>query len=622
MLTDSLNAASCFAWLLAIGCLLLAAIAPAGETRHVLVLYANHRLLPANLEFEAGLRETLANSTELSAEFLDYPRFSGELYVRAVTAFLRDKYAARPPEILIVASDEALAFLLDHRAELFPRVPVVHVAVPRSFLRSLPPLPADLVGVPIEYDFSSTIDQALRWHPQARRLVVVTGASPWDRAWEARLRDEVTRFQDRVTPEFLAGLPTRVVLDRLRQLGDDAIVFTPGYFEDGDGRTFAPREPARLMAAAAAAPVYAPFDTFMGTGIVGGRMTNFADMGRQAGRIANDLLDGVAPAALRLPDLMPTTWHVDWRQIRRWGIDERALPGDAVVRFKAPTFLEAHRNEAIVAAAVFLLQAGLIAWLLVERRHRRLANVAVQQLRFELAHAARLAVAGELTGAIAHEINQPLGAILSNADTADLLLASGADRRDALREILADIRRDDLRASTVIQRLRALLAKQPVERQPFDLNGAVREMEPVLRTEARRRGVALDVRPAATAAPLVGDRVQIQQVLLNLVLNALDAVNGLPEARRTVAVSVERDADRLALVVRDRGQGIAPEHLPKLFDSFFSTKRQGMGLGLSIARTLVEAHGGRIRVESGPGEGAVFRVEWLITHGTGTPGPA
>ncbi|MFZ1642443.1 MAG: ATP-binding protein [Candidatus Contendobacter sp.] len=586
------------------------------------MLYSNNRLLPANLEFEAGLSEMLGNSSELSAEFLDYPRFSGELYVRAVIAFLHDKYAARPPEVLVVASDEALAFLLDHRAELFPRVPVVHAAVARSFLRLLPPLPADLIGVPIEYDFSGTIDQALRWHPQARRLVVVTGASPWDRAWEARLRDEVTRFQDRVTPQFLAGLPTRVVLDRLSGLGGDAVVFTPGYFKDGEGHQFVPREAARIMAAAAAAPVYAPFDTFMGTGIVGGRMTNFADMGRQAGRIANDLLDGVAPAALRLPDLMPTTWYVDWRQIRRWGIDERALPGDAVVRFKAPTFLEAHRNEAIMAAAVFLLQAGLIAWLLVERRHRRMANLAVQQLRFELAHAARLAVAGELTGAIAHEINQPLGAILSNADTADLLLASGADRRDELREILTDIRRDALRASTVIQRLRALLAKQPVERQPFDLNGAVREMEPVLRPEARRRGVALDVQSAATAAPLVGDRVQIQQVLLNLVLNALEAVNGLPEARRTVAVSVERDADRVILVVRDRGHGIAPKHLPKLFDSFFSTKHQGMGLGLSIARTLVEAHGGQIRAESGPGEGAVFRVEWPVAGGAGTPEPA
>lgn len=319
--------------------------------------------------------------------------------------------------------------------------------------------------------------------------------------------------------------------------------------------------------------------------------------------------------------MFPTV-NVDWRQVRRWGIDANAIPGDAIVRFKAPTFLEAHRNEAIMAAAMFLLQAGLIAWLLVERRRRRLSNLAVQQQRFELAHAARLAVAGELTGAIAHEINQPLGAILSNADTADLLLASGADRRDDLRAILADIRRDDLRASAVIQRLRALLAKQPVERRPFDLNGAVREMEPVLQPEARRRGVALDVRTAPTAAPLVGDRVQIQQVLLNLVLNALDAVNGLPEARRTVAVSVERDANRLALVVRDRGRGIASEHLPKLFDSFFSTKRRGMGLGLSIARTLVEAHGGHIQAESSPGDGAVFRAEWPVAGGAGTPGPA
>ncbi|MDS4027312.1 MAG: HAMP domain-containing sensor histidine kinase [Candidatus Contendobacter sp.] len=622
MPTASPNARSSLVWLLVACGFLLAPAALAGETRHVLVLYSNHRLLPANLEFEAGLRETLADSTELSAEFLDYPRFDGASYIRALALFLNEKYARRPPGVLVAAGEESLDFLLRHRAELFPRIPMVHGAVARSFLSSLPPLPADVVGVPIEYDFPGTIDLALRWHPRARRLVVVTGTSAQDHAWEAKLRGEISQFQDRVTVEFLVGLPTDAILKRLSELGGDAVVFTPGYFEDGVGRQFSPREAARLMAAAAAAPVYGPFDTFIGTGIVGGSMPNFGAMGRQAGEIANALLAGVAPTALRLPEIMLPTVNVDWRQVRRWDIDANAIPGDAIVRFKEPTFLEAHRNEAIMAAAVFLLQAGLIAWLLVERRRRRLANLAVQQQRFELAHAARLAVAGELTGAIAHEINQPLGAILSNADTADLLLASGADQRDELRAILADIRRDDLRASVVIQRLRALLARQPVERQPFDLNSAVREMEPVLQPEARRRGVALEVRPAATTAPLVGDRVQIQQVLLNLVLNALDAVNGLPEARRTVAVSVERDADRVILVVRDRGHGIAPEHLPKLFDSFFSTKRRGMGLGLSIARTLVEVHGGRIRAESRLGEGAVFQAEWPVAGDAGSLGPA
>ena len=621
MLTDSPNAASCFEWLLAIGCLLLAAIAMAGETRHVLVLYSNNRLLPANLEVDGGLRETITISAELSAEFLDSPRFDGESYVRALTTFLREKYALRPPEVLVVVSNEALDFLLRHRTELFPQIPVVHLAVTRSFLRSIPPLPANVVGVPIEYDFSNTITQALRWHPQVRHLVVVTGAAPWDRDWEARLRHEVTPFVDRAPAEFLAGLLTGTVLERLGELGDDAVVFTPGYFKDGAGRYFTPREAARLMAATAPVPVYGPFDTFLGAGIVGGYMTPYADMGRQGGHIVNRLLDGATPAALRLPAIMPSTLHVDWRQVRRWGIDENAIPDDAIVQFKAPTFLEEHRNGAILTIAVFLLQTGLIAGLLIERRRRRLANLAIQRQRFELAHASRLAVAGELTGAIAHEINQPLGAILSNADAADLILESGADRRDELRAILADIRRDDLRASAVIHRLRALLAKHAVERQPFDLNDAVSDIATVLRAEARRRRITLDIRTATTAATLVGDRIQIQQVFLNLVLNAMDAVADLPEDRRTVVVSVKNSADRLAIVVRDRGRGIAPEHLPKLFDSFFSTKRQGMGLGLSIARTLVEAHGGRIWAENGPGEGAVFYIELPAAGETSLPSP-
>ena len=153
--------------------LLFAPAAPAGENQYVLVLYSNHRLLPANLEFEAGLRETLANSTEVNAEFLDYPHFEGESYMRALTTFLREKYALRPPDVLVVGGEGALDFVLRHRAELFPGVPVIHAAVLRSFLQSRPPLPADVVGVPIEYDFPGTIELALRWHPHARRLVVV-----------------------------------------------------------------------------------------------------------------------------------------------------------------------------------------------------------------------------------------------------------------------------------------------------------------------------------------------------------------------------------------------------------------------------------------------------------------
>ncbi|OQC06327.1 ATP-binding protein [Candidatus Skiveiella danica] len=581
---------------------------------NVLVIYSNGRLLPANVEGDRGLREALSGgagpAVNVFDEFLDIPRFSGPAYLSAVTTYLQQKYGSHPPDVIVAGGAEALAFALEHRAALFPDAPIVHMSVPKANLGTLAKLPPDVVGTPIEFDFDRTIEQARRWHPQARRLVLVTGAAAQDRAWEARLRDASPRLgKDWETVEFLAGLPTSAVLRHLEKLPGESVVFTPGYWQDGEGRRFTPRESTQALVAASSAPVYVPFNTFVGIGVVGGYMLDFEGIGRQAGRTVNEVLHGAASASAAATATMPNVLNVDWRQVRRWGIDERAIPDTAVVHFREPGLWEAHRLEVLLAVCVVLLQTGLIAGLIVERRRRKLAVQAEQKQRFELVHASRVAVVGELTGAIAHEINQPLGAILSNAEAAEMILASGARRPDELRQILADIRRDDLRASEVIRRLRALLAKHQVEHQRFNLNEAVGDVTSILRAEARRRGATLEILLPNPAVTMVGDRIQIQQVLINLVLNALEAVAELPEPRRRVSVEVEKTAGRVTLLVRDRGTGIAPDQMPRLFDSFFSTKSTGMGLGLSIVRTLVEAHGGRVTAENGVDGGAVFRVE-------------
>ncbi|MFG1375010.1 ATP-binding protein [Xanthobacter oligotrophicus] len=594
----------------------MGAVAPGhaeASRSHVLVLFENNRLLPANVLGDRGVTSALGEAdrrTEISTEFLDYPRFSGAAYVGTVTRFLKEKYAARPPGVIIVAGDNALDFVLNTRAELFPQVPVVHVGVARSFLASRPPLPEDVVGVPFAQDFAGTIAQALKWHPQARHLVLITGAAEHDREWEQDLRRASEGFDGRVSIEMLAGRPMAEVLKRVAELGTDTVVVTPGFFRDGAGSIYIPVESVRLIAQAATAPVYGPFVTFIGTGVVGGWMTSFEAMGREGGSIANRLLDGQAASFLRLPQVMPSALHVDWRQIERWGIDPDAVPADAVIQFRAPGFWQTYQKEAMAVALAFLLQSLLLAALLFERHRRRLAQSSVDRYRFELAHASRLAVAGELTGSIAHEINQPLAAILSNAAAAELMLESGAARPGELKDILADIRRDDLRASEVIRRLRALLAKHEVERQSFDLNDILGDVIALLNAEARRRRIALSARLVVETITVAGDRIQLQQVLINLVMNAMDALADTPEEQRNVVLSLEGSATGATIRVRDRGHGITAEHLPKLFESFFTTKRKGIGLGLSIARTLVEAHGGTIAAESVPGEGAIFTI-WL-----------
>ena len=581
--------------------------------RHVLVLFENNRLLPANVLSDRGITGALRDagrSIEISAEFLDYPRFSGAAYVGAVTRFLKEKYAARPPGVIIVAGDHALDFVLNTRAELFPRVPVVHVGVARAFLAARPPLPQDVVGVPFDPDFTGTIAQALKWHPRARHLVLITGAAEQDREGGQELLRAAGRFEGRVSVEMLAGRPMTEVLKRVAELGTDEVVVTPGFSQDGAGSAFTPTETVRLIAQAARAPAYGSSVTFIGAGVVGGWMTGYEAMGREGGIIVNRLLDGEAPSALHLPPVMPSALHVDWRQIERWGIDPAAVPSDAIVQFRSPGFWQTYQMETMAVVLAFLLQSLLLAALLVERHRRRLAQSSVDRHRFELAHASRLAVAGELTGSIAHEINQPLAAILSNAAAAELMLETGAARPGDLRDILADIRRDDLRASEVIRRLRALLAKHEVERQPCDLNEILGDVVTLLNAEARRRRVALSARPVAESITVIGDRIQLQQVLINLIMNAMDALADTPEEQRNVIVSLEGSATGATVRVRDHGHGITAEHLPKLFESFFTTKRKGIGLGLSIARSLVEAHGGTIAAESTPGEGATFII-WL-----------
>ena len=595
----------------------------AEEEARVLMLYGVDPYLPPFLAMDKAMRGSLASEADsrvhIFSESLDSQRIALERLEPELVALLAKKYDALRINVVVAVSRAALDFFVRHGEQLWPGARVVYVGFLGYELKT-PALPPGATAVVSILDAAGTIDIARRLQSGARRIVVVSGASEVDRRAEQQAREALAKLDEPVPVEFLSGLPLPELKARVAAVPPDSIVIYMVQFRDRDGRPNEPLAVLRAVVETSRAPVYGAAETYIGLGVIAGSVASYESRGRLIAEQVRRALAGGPPDPSRTVLEAPNRCVADARALGRWSLDAGRLPSGCEIRFKDVPIWRQYWWQIALTLAIVAGQAMLIVALFSQRRKRRLAEQAEQAHRAALAHAARLAIAGELTGAIAHEINQPLGAILSNADAGDLLLDSGMDRRNELRAILADIRRDDLRASEVIQRLRDLLGKQKFERKEFDLNEVVSDLESIMRAEARRRSVVLEIRRAPETLAIMGDRVQIQQVLINLVLNAMDAVADESEVRRTVVVSVAKGEGGAVLAVRDRGRGIAPEHRTKLFESFFSTKRNGMGLGLSITRTIVEAHGGRVWVESGPGD-TVFQVELPLAIANGAPSP-
>ena len=238
---------------------------------------------------------------------------------------------------------------------------------------------------------------------------------------------------------------------------------------------------------------------------------------------------------------------------------------------------------------------------------RRLSAEALAKARSELAHVNRVTGLGVLTASIAHEVNQPLSGIITNASTCLRMLAADPPNVDGATETARRTIRDGHRASDVITRLRALFTKKATTTEPVDLNDATREVITLLRSELQRSRVILQVELSDDIPSVIGDRVQLQQVIINLLRNASDAMNGVDDRPRELVIRSARDEDdRVRLAVRDSGVGFDPQAADRLFDAFYTTKNDGMGIGLSVSRSIIENHHGRLWAEPNDGPGATF----------------
>lgn len=592
------------------GSVLPAPVSPAAAPGqfNLLVVNGADPYLPAYVTIDGAMRERIAQRlpgrVNYFVETLDALRLQGPHDEGALVEMLRRKYERMRIDALVVVTTPALDLVRRHRAELWPGTPVIYHSVSPGVTGAASDL--GLIGVPQVDPINETAELAIRLQPGLQRIVLVTGWASFDRV-QASTFDPARLSRPAIPIERWQGLPLAELNARAARLPPDHAVVFASYFVDRDGAVFTPRDVVRGLAQASGAPVYVFYESQIGPGTVGGYVDRLAERGRRTADLLVATLLDRGRDALPTPAAAVPRCSVDARALARWGLSESRLPADCEVLFAEPSVWRTYRWQIVALVAVIAAQSATIVALLLQRRRRREAERTVAEQRDGLVRLTRLAAAGELTASIAHEINQPLGAIMNNADAADLLLERDGDHRDEVRRILADIRRDDRRASEVIGRLRRLFGRREVDEQPVEVDVAIAGIADVLQAEAIRRDVGLELTLSAGGATVSGDVVQLQQVVLNLALNACEAVRTHRPGAGLVRVATSASADSVTLTVSDNGPGVPAADVERIFQPLYTTRLDGTGLGLSIVRTIVGAHRGSITVTEARGGGAVFR---------------
>jgi signal transduction histidine kinase len=527
---------------------------------------------------------------------------------QAIVDYIQSTFADRSkPDLILAIAGPAAVFARKHRQALFPGTPILFAAVDRRILDAAP-LGEGEAATAVANDFPGMIDDILQLLPQTKQVFMVMGSGELGAFWHQELAEQFKRFQGRLTFIWSNDLSLPEILRRCASLPRNSAILYFTFGTDASGAAYADERVLADIHATASAPMFGVQSSYVGYGVVGGSLVSIDDVARNSADAAIRILNGAPPESIAVPTQLAGRPVYDWRELDKWGIAEIRLPSGSVVRFRGATLWREYRTTVLGAIGALLVQSLLIGALLYQRRARQRAEIDSRRNLALAADANRRQTMSTLTSSIAHEVGQPLSAMIHNAQALQMLVTADQATPETTAEILSDIRTQGLRATQIIDRHRTMLRSHQVDKRPIELHAVINESLALVAHDLRARQIEASVNLSSGNCVINGDQVLLQQVLVNLAMNAMDAMDATAPARRRIAISTEIKAANVAISVRDTGTGL-PAHLDgTLFTPFVTTKTKGLGIGLTIARTIVEGHGGSIEAHNNSEGGATFTV--------------
>jgi signal transduction histidine kinase len=572
--------------------------------RSVLILDQSTSLRPWPSAIIGGMRsflwDRIGPSISFYVEHLDLYRFNGPGYEHSLQEHFRAKYRETPVGVIVAIGSSTLDYAFHLRAEVWPAVPIVFAAVAEETARNLPP---DVTGTSMQMTLANMIKASRMLFPDLKGFAIV-GDRLELHPYYRHFAEELPAFSRQLEFIDLTGLSIREVRQRVATLPDRTTILYTGINFDSDG-TYVAADMLPVIAEVASRPIIVDGEAYFGTGATGGLILSPDQIGREAAGLVLRILNGERVSDIPVTRGEPPKPIFDWRQLQRWNISEDRLPAGSDVRFRQPTIWQQYRVHIWGAGAVLLLQTMLILWLLYEHRRRHSAEVATRNTMIELTQMNRLATAGGLSASIAHEVNQPLTGIVTRACAALRWLTADKPDIDKARDALNQIVSAGHRASDIIAGIRSMFRKDDQAKTLVDINKLIWTVLELIWIDLRKYQIELETKLSEQLPLVLGNEVQLQQAILNLVMNAIEAMHST-EHRVLTVVSDLDDAGAVHVSIEDTGTGIDPSKFDCIFKPLFTTKTNGMGMGLSICRSIIEGHDGWIWASPGAASGTKF----------------
>lgn len=583
---------------------------------NILILFASQSNTPAYNRILSGMTdrfsESYGDSININLEYLDKENYPAGKYPREQFDLINEKYRNSNLDLLISVGINAIEIIKTNAADYLLKLPVVSLDLDFSDFG----YPSNLslnertTEIRLKLNFEKSIKEAMELFPKTDSVYFIGGVSNFDKLMLSISKQVAEKILKNKSVNFITDLTMDEITARVKNLPDNSLAIMANFNMDQKKVVYNNPESVRIISRSSDAPLFIYTSTGFGEGAIGGYILDFEKAGWISGDAAVRILNGTDPTSIKVDENDFYRYLYDWRALKRWKIENsNRLPDGSTVLYKEADFLDDYKWIFGVSLLFLILQSSLIANLIRLNRNQKIMTAQIidaQNKYKDFLHEDRSLRLGQLTASLSHEIAQPLTAILSNAQAGINFIKSNQATPELLTEILQKIVENDKRTASIINSIRGMLKVENREKEKIELNSVIDEVLQIYKGEAIQNHIEIDFRSTEQNVYVLADRIQIQQVLINLIINAAQSMEKLNTKNKNISISQSINDQKVIVSICDNGSGIDELYKEKLFRPFESTKLDGMGIGLAICRNIIEDHFGEIWAENLPQGGAKF----------------